>query len=409
MHNIHSTGTHRVPYLFLTLYNAPRLFTLLITHSLENNMKYDLIIVGSGSVGAAAGYYASRAGLNVLMTDAHLPPHQEGSHHGDTRLIRHAYGEGERYVPLVLRAQQLWSQLATESGEPVFEQSGVINLGPADSEFLANVVQSARQWNLAVEKLDAASLMARWPEITVPEDYIGLFEADSGFVRSELAIKTWIHLAQEAGCAQLFNCPVSAIHSTDDGVTVETAEGTFSGNKLLVSAGTWVSKLVPGLPVQPVRKVFAWFQADGRYSKKNNFPAFTGEMPDGTQYYGFPAEDNALKIGRHNGGQVITDASGRVPFGNIATDGSECFGFLRQFLPGIGGCLYGASCTYDNSPDEDFIIDNVPGHPNMLMVTGLSGHGFKFAPVLGEIALQFARGERSNFDLAPFSLARFAG
>lgn len=372
-------------------------------------MKYDLIIVGSGSVGAAAGYYASRAGLNVLMTDAHLPPHQEGSHHGDTRLIRHAYGEGERYVPLVLRAQQLWSQLATESGEPVFEQSGVINLGPADSEFLANVVQSARQWNLAVEKLDAASLMARWPEITVPEDYIGLFEADSGFVRSELAIKTWIHLAQEAGCAQLFNCPVSAIHSTDDGVTVETAEGTFSGNKLLVSAGTWVSKLVPGLPVQPVRKVFAWFQADGRYSKKNNFPAFTGEMPDGTQYYGFPAEDNALKIGRHNGGQVITDASGRVPFGNIATDGSECFGFLRQFLPGIGGCLYGASCTYDNSPDEDFIIDNVPGHPNMLMVTGLSGHGFKFAPVLGEIALQFARGERSNFDLAPFSLARFAG
>ncbi len=372
-------------------------------------MNYDLIIIGSGSVGAAAGFYATRAGLNVLMTDAHLPPHQEGSHHGDTRLIRHAYGEGERYVPLVLRAQELWDQLVAESGETVFERTGVINLGPAHSTFLANVAQSAQRWNLAVEKLDAPSLMARWPEITVPEDYIGLFEADSGVLRSELAIKTWIRLAQEAGCAQLFNCPVTALHTTDDGVSIDTPEGTFSGKKVLISSGTWVKQLVPGLPVQPVRKVFAWFQADGRYSTKNRFPAFTGEMADGSQYYGFPAEDNELKIGKHNGGQVFNEASERVPFGAVASDGSECFKFLRQFLPGIGGCLYGASCTYDNSPDEDFIIDTLPGHPNALLVTGLSGHGFKFAPVLGEIATQFAQGESSKFDLTPFSLARFAG
>lgn len=96
-------------------------------------MKYDLIIIGSGSVGAAAGYYATRAGLNVLMIDAHMPPHQQGSHHGDTRLIRHAYGEGEKYVPLVLRAQTLWDELAQHNEEPVFVRSGVVNLGPANS------------------------------------------------------------------------------------------------------------------------------------------------------------------------------------------------------------------------------------------------------------------------------------
>lgn len=370
-------------------------------------MKYDLIIIGSGSVGAATGYYATRAGLNVLMIDSHLPPHQQGSHHGDTRLIRHAYGEGEKYVPLVLRAQQLWDQLAHESGEAVFERTGVINLGPADSEFLANVAHSAKQWDLAVEKLDAPSLMARWPEITVPEDYIGLFEADSGVLRSELAVKTWISLAQQAGCAQLFNCPVTALRHDPEGVTIETAEGEFVGKKVLISAGTWVRQLIPTLPVQPVRKVFAWFQADGRYSSKNHFPAFTGEMPNGDQYYGFPAEDNALKIGRHNGGQLIDEARQRTPFGNEAGDGSECFGFLRQFLPGIGGCLYGASCTYDNSPDEDFIIDTLLEHPDTLIITGLSGHGFKFAPVLGEIASEFAQGKRSDFDLTPFSLSRF--
>ncbi|MDT8881929.1 N-methyl-L-tryptophan oxidase [Klebsiella aerogenes] len=371
-------------------------------------MQYDLIIIGSGSVGAAAGYYARRAGLNVLMTDAHKPPHQEGSHHGSTRLIRHAYGEGERYVPLVLRAQQLWDEFAQSSGEAVFEKTGVINLGPASSDFLNNVAHSARQFELNVEELDAEAVMKRWPEIRIPQDYRAIFEPASGVLRSELAVEIWIRLAREAGCAQLFNCPVTAIHHHTDGVTIDTADGSYSGKKLLISAGTWVTKLLPELPIQPVRKVFAWFQADGRYSAKNNFPAFTGELPNGDQYYGFPAEDNELKIGKHNGGQLISEPEERKPFGAVASDGSESFNFLRNVLPGIGGCLHGASCTYDNTVDEDFIIDTLPGHDNTLLITGLSGHGFKFAPVLGEIATQFAQGETTEFDLAPFSLARFS-
>ncbi|EFB3717987.1 N-methyl-L-tryptophan oxidase [Escherichia coli] len=371
-------------------------------------MKYDLIIIGSGSVGAAAGYYATRAGLNVLMTDAHMPPHQHGSHHGDTRLIRHAYGEGEKYVPLVLRAQTLWDELSRHNeDDPIFVRSGVINLGPADSAFLANVAHSAEQWQLNVEKLDAQGIMARWPEILVPDNYIGLFETDSGFLRSELAIKTWIQLAKEAGCAQLFNCPVTAIRHDDDGVTIETADGEYQAKKAIVCAGTWVKDLLPELPVQPVRKVFAWYQADGRYSVKNKFPAFTGELPNGDQYYGFPAENDALKIGKHNGDQVIHSADERVPFAEVASDGSEAFPFLRNVLPGIGCCLYGAACTYANSPDEDFIIDTLPGHDNTLLITGLSGHGFKFASVLGEIAADFAQDKKSDFDLTPFRLSRF--
>lgn len=370
-------------------------------------MKYDLIIIGSGSVGAAAGYYATQAGLSVLMTDSHLPPHKEGSHHGDTRLMRHAYGEGEKYVPMVLRAQALWDTLCADSGEEIFLQTGVINLGPADSSFLANVADSARKFQLNVEPMDAQAITARWPEIKVPEGFTGLFEPASGVLKSELAVSTWIRLAREAGCAQLFNCPVTAIHHHDDGVTVDTADGSYSGAKLLVSAGTWVKTLLPALPVQPVRKVFGWYQADGRYSSKNKFPAFTGELENGDQYYGFPAEDDALKIGKHNGGQPISHAEERKPYGAVATDGAEPFAFLRKVLPGIGGCLHGAACTYDNSPDEDFIIDTLPDRPQTLLITGLSGHGFKFASVLGEIAAHFAAGKPSGFDLSPFRLSRF--
>jgi len=370
-------------------------------------MKYDLIIVGSGSVGAAAGCYAAHSGLKVLMIDSHHPPHKQGSHHGDTRLMRHAYGEGEKYVPLLLRAQKLWDALSDMSGEKLFHQTGVINLGPAESEFIKNAIASTEAYSLSGEVMDGRAVKARWPEIVVPDDYVGLFEAEAGVLKSELAVATYIRLAKEGGAGQLFNCPVSAIAYDDQGVTVSTPEGDFQGSKLLVSAGTWVKQLLPELPINTLRKIFAWHQADGRYSEKNRFPGFTAVMPNGDQYYGFPAENDELKVAKHNGGQQITSADQRLPFGRVASDGGEVFPFLREFLPGIGCCLHGAACSYDNSPDEDFIIDTLPNHANTLVISGLSGHGFKFASVLGEIACQFALGKKSDFDLSPFSLARF--
>ncbi len=250
--------------------------------------------------------------------------------------------------------------------------------------------------------------MQRWPEIRLPDDYRAIFEPASGVLRSELAVETWIRLAREAGCAQLFNCPVSAIHHHADGITIDTLDGEYHGKK---AAGQRRHLGHPPASRPPLSSRYArcslWYQADGRYSSKNHFPAFTGELPNGDQYYGFPAEDNELKIGKHNGGQPISTPQERVAFGAVASDGSESFPFLRNVLPGIGGCLHGASCTYDNTVDEDFIIDTLPGRPDTLLITGLSGHGFKFAPVLGEIASRFAQGEASSFNLAPFSLARF--
>ncbi|WP_413734253.1 N-methyl-L-tryptophan oxidase [Sodalis sp. RH21] len=371
-------------------------------------MVYDLIIIGSGSVGSAAGFYATEAGLNVLMIDAAFPPHHAGSHHGDTRLIRHAYGEGEKYVPMVLRAQTLWEELSTRSDCALFHRSGVLNLGPRQSGFIKNAIASIQSFALPCEILNATQISARWPEFSLPDDYLGVFEPQAGYLKSELAIATYIRLAEQAGCAQLFNCGVTDIHHQGREFDVTTQEGShYQGHKLLVSAGTWVKKLLPSLPITPVRKVFSWHQADGRFSEDNHFPAFTIETPNAGHYYGFPAVKNELKVGKHDGGQPIDAPEQRTPFGSYPTDGSENFTFLRHFLPGVGVCLTGEACTYDLSPDEDFIIDTLPGNKDMLIVSGLSGHGFKFASVLGEIAAGFAAGEHSAFDLAPFSLARF--
>ena len=371
-------------------------------------MIYDLIIAGSGSVGAAAGYYASKAGLKVLMLDAFHPPHKEGAHHGKNRLIRYAYGEGEKYVPLLLRSQQLWQQFEADAGVRLLHPCGVLNAGPRDSLFMKRLADSAERWSLNAEPLSPQDVTRRWPEITLPDHFEAVFEPEAGYLSSELAVEHWIRLAREQGAAQLFNCPVLKISHADGVQQVMTGEGNFHGRRLLISLGSRINDFVPSLPVVRTRKVFAWFQADGRYSENNRFPGFSIGLDDGSHYYGFPAQDNALKVGRHDGGQPEVSGGKGSPFGSYPEDGSECFTFLRRCLPGVGGCLSGESCSYDNSPDGDFIIDTQPDNPDCLIITGLSGHGFKFAPLLGEVASEFAQQGTLPDTVAPFSLRRFS-
>lgn len=370
-------------------------------------MIYDLIVVGSGSVGSAAGYFATKAGLKVLMIDSSNPPHDQASHHGETRLIRHAYGEGERYVPMVLRAQHLWDELEKEAGEQVMHRCGVITLAPEKSKFLRNLIESAEKYQLKIDVLTSKAVMQRWRQINVPSDYVGVFEANSGYLECEVAIRHWIRLAKEAGCEQLFDCRVNNVTRDGDFQKVETANGTYQGRKVLFSAGTWVKKLLPDLPTQPTRKVFSWHQADYRYNEKNSFPGFIIQMPDDSNYYGFPANNNVLKIGKHNAGQAINNPEERKPYGDFDEDKAEVVDVLHQFFPGTGECLYGKSCTYSMTCDSDFIIDSPPGEPNQLIIAGLSGHGFKFSSVLGEIAADFAQDKTVPYDLSPFSLSRF--
>ncbi len=210
-------------------------------------MQYDLIIIGSGSVGAAAGYYARRAGLNVLMTDAHQPPHQKAAITAAAVLSVTPMAKVRNMFRWCCVPSSYGTNWQRSVAKPCLNAPASSNLGPASSAFLANVAASARAFQLEVEELDARAVMQRWPEIRLPDDYRAIFEPASGVLRSELAVETWIRLAREAGCAQLFNCPVSAIHHHADGITIDTLDGEYHGKKLLVSAGTWVTRLLPDL------------------------------------------------------------------------------------------------------------------------------------------------------------------
>ncbi len=369
-------------------------------------MTYDFIVIGSGSVGSAAGYYAARAGLNVLMVDNGYPPHDQGSHHGATRLMRHAYGEGGRYMPLILRAQALWDELQSRTDEEIFAKTGVLYIAPVDDPFLAQAQASAAKWGIALDTFNAQTAKACWPQVSVPHGYVAMFEPGAGFLRSETAVRTYVEQARAHGADQAFGQPVQSVTSDKTGVTVTAGNTTWQAKKALVSAGTWATKILPGLPVTPVRKVFTWHETDGRYDRADGFPGFASVMADGKMFYGFPAEDGLLKVGQHTGGQVISSPEERLPFGDVASDMSEVTDFLARILPGVGQIRHGKACTYDNTPDEDFIIDTVPEQPDVMMITGLSGHGFKFSSVLGEIASRFAQDEAVDFNLSPFRLSR---
>ncbi|NUU60116.1 N-methyl-L-tryptophan oxidase [Paenibacillus agri] len=375
-------------------------------------MSYDVIIVGAGSMGMAAGYYLTLAGKRVLLLDSFNPPHDRGAHHGDTRIIRHAYGEGGIYVPLALRAQKLWLDLERESGRKLFYQTGVLNVGTRNSIFLQQVVSSSEDYSLPLQKVDSNKIHTIWPGISLPEDYMGCFESESGVLKSEECIRAYREQLELHQVNIVTNASVQELSIDSAGVTVHTADESYQGRALIVTAGAWSSKLLSLMNIHPPlvtkRKTFAWFEADDFLFGEERFPAFTFETSLG-HYYGFPSMGGAgLKVGRHDGGLRINPDEAIPEFGALQEDEEDLRLFLSRFMPLSNmKLLKGKTCTYTLTPDEHFIIDAHPVYPHITFAAGFSGHGFKFSSVVGEILCQLITTGRSKHDISLFSMNRF--
>ncbi len=372
-------------------------------------MHYDVIVIGAGSMGMAAGYFLSKSGKRTLLLDSFEPPHNRGSHHGDTRIIRYAYGESEEYVPLALKAQELWSDLEEATGEELFLQTGVLNAGYKTSTFIENVISSSKKFSLPLEIMDASKVNKKWPGISLPNHFIGCFEPTSGVLKCEKCIEAYQKLAESYGATILTNTKVKEIDVHEKGVTIRTEEQTFKADSLVVSAGAWSGKLLSmldvDLPLNPLRKTFAWYEANEKLYNHKHFPAFAFDTSQGI-YYGFPSIDGSgLKIGRHDGGEKVDPDDLLLEFAEL--DEHDLSSFLKHYMPTDQQLKYGKTCIYTLTPDEHFIIDLHPRYRHVAIASGFSGHGFKFSSVVGQILSELIMFGKSEQNISLFSIKRF--
>lgn len=374
---------------------------------------YDVVIVGAGSMGIAAGYYLSKLGKRTLLVDSNDPPHSFGSHHGDTRIIRHAYGEGRKYVPLVLRAQELWNELEQESGMDLFSPTGVLCVGAEGSQFIEEVVKSAKEYSLPLEILSSDEINVRWPGFLLPKGSVGCLEKNSGVLFSEDCIRAYRRLGLANGMTLVPFTKVEKIETFAEGAIVHTNNEQYVADYVVVCSGAWTGKILEGtgvdIPLQPTRKTVSWFECDNLLYDSSRFPAFTIDLLN-EHYYGFPTMNGSgVKIGRHDGGEKVDPDCFNREYGVNSSDEMEARNFIKKYLPKANGRLIkGKTCLYTLTPDEHFIIDHHPLFSNVIIAAGFSGHGFKFASIIGKIICDIVTEGKTNDDISMFSLHRFS-
>jgi sarcosine oxidase len=371
---------------------------------------FEAIVVGLGGMGSATLFELARRGRRVLGLEQFGLAHDRGSSHGHTRIIRQAYYEHPDYVPLVRQAFARWYDLEQHLGTHLLTECPCLSLGPPQSELLAGVRASATRHGLAIEELSAVELRRRYPAFQVSDDQAGVLERTAGFLAVETCVLAHLRAARDLGAAVHSDEPVLSWQAGPDGVEVRTAAGQYRAERLVLTAGPWAGRLVAdlGLTLTVMRQVPLWFEpADPAAFRRDVFPVFIADTPGG-YFYGLPMTDAAgVKVARHYGAPELPGPEGFSREAGAA-DEAPVRAFLRAYLPGADGPRRRASvCLYTLTPDRHFVIDRHPRHDNVVLACGFSGHGFKFAPVVGEILADLAESGRTPWPIDLFRLARF--
>jgi sarcosine oxidase len=373
---------------------------------------YDVIVIGVGGMGSAACYHLARRGKRVLGLERYDVPHAMGSSHGVNRIIRLAYYEDPRYVPLLRRAYELWRALQDGFGEQLLYITGSIDASYRDGEIFRGSLRSCELHDLPHEVLPSADLSRRFPAIRLPPDYFALYQPEGGFLLSERCIVAHVFGALEAGAEIRARERVTDWAPTASGVRVETDRGSYEAERVVISAGAWMQELVPALAglAQPERQVLAWFQpVRPELFAPDRFPVFNLTVEEG-RYYGFPVFGiPGFKVGRyhHLGERIDPDRFDREP-NDADEDVLRAFA-ARYFPEGAGPTMTLKSCIFTNTPDEHFIVDVLPEAPQVIVASPCSGHGFKFCSVVGEMLADLATRGATGHDIELFRLGRFAG
>ena len=372
---------------------------------------YDAIVLGVGGMGSAALYHLARRGLKVLGLERYDIPHDMGSSHGVTRIIRLAYYEHPSYVPLLLRAFELWRELERETEERLLVTTGSVDAGPAEGFVFRGSVSSCETHNLPHQVLTSKELSQRFPGYSLPQDAMANYQPDGGFLLPEGCIGAHVNAAVAAGAEVHGRERVVSWEPRGEGVEVRTERGSYSAGRLVVCGGAWNGALLPELRefLVPERQVLGWFQPlRPDLFTPSTFPVFNVAVSDRERYYGFPVFGvPGFKVGRFNhlSEVVDPDTMDRQP---NATDEKVLRDFTDACFPQASGpTTMLKTCIFTNTPDEHFILDVHPDLPQVSIAAGFSGHGFKFCSVVGEIMADLATRGDTGHDLGLFGARRF--
>ena len=378
--------------------------------ALHSGLKmYDAIVIGVGGMGSAAAFHLARRGARILALEQFDIPHDLGSSHGISRIIRLAYWEHPDYVPLVQRAYELWRDLEAVAGERLLVVTGCIDAGDPRSINIIGVRDACRRFHLAHEEFDGPALRTRFPGYRLPRGLVAILQPAGGFLLPERCVVAHVEAAQRAGADVRAREPVLGWDIQSDRVRVRTNRATYAGARLLITAGAWTTSVAThtlGL-LTPERQVMLWSQPRvPELFQVNNFPVFYIRVPEGG-FYGFPIYGvPGMKIGKyhHRGGTVDPDTMNRQP---DLDDEQVLREGIRRYFPDADGPTMGMkTCLFTNTSDEHFIIDFLERDPRVAIAAGFSGHGFKFCSVVGEILADLALDGGTRHDISLFAMNR---
>ena len=371
---------------------------------------YDVIVVGLGAMGCACLDAVAATRRRVLGIDRFTPPHSLGSSHGRTRITREAYFEHPAYVPMVRRAQELWGELERTAGRQLFAKTGGLSIGRADGVLVRGALASAEAFGVPHRVLSAAAVGRQFPGLQPLDDMVGVVEDRAGVLFPERCISALLARAATAGAEVRRDEAVMSWNADGDGVLVTTSSGEYRASQLVLAAGAWMRTLVPELAdvLQVVRQPIHWFEP----SRPEEFtpaqcPVALWEHGPGRVFYTLPDFGDGVKAGVHHEGKLVDPDE--VDRRTTPDEDAQATDLVGRFLPHAKGRLAESQvCLYTNTPDLHFIIDMHPAHPKRVaVVSACSGHGFKFATAVGEVAAQLLAGVAPRYDRGMFRMTRF--
>lgn len=374
---------------------------------------FEYIVLGAGAMGSAAAYQLGRQGKSVLLLEQFEIAHERGASHGHSRIIRYSY-DHPLYVRLAKHAYRAWRELEVESGEKLIWTTGGLDLGDlGDGQFKA-CVDSLTSEGIAFERLDHKALARQYPQIAATAQMEALYQSDAGILDATFCVNTMVREARRHSVVVKDNCPVTGVQILDRGVKVETGSGTFSAGKLIVCAGAWSSKILSQcglqLPFKITREQVSFYKPEApELFSAEKFPIFIyygGVGSGGIGWYGFPCFGlPGVKAAVHEGGPVI-DIDQR----NFDVDPdmvAQVGNLVHRLFPDVTTeAIHTTTCLYTITPDHHFVIDLLPGAPHVAIGAGFSGHGFKFAPVIGAMLADLVSKGRTDYPHDLFGLSR---